>query len=114
MRNNRIVAPLLFVLCTAVYWLTAFPSIDWWDSAEYSTAAATLGVTGAPGSLILTLLGWPVANLLPGDSPAHRLNLFAGLLASIAALLIYLVVVELSALAGVRREWVRSVAGAVA
>lgn len=28
----------------AVYWRTAYPSITWWDSSSYSTAAVTLGV----------------------------------------------------------------------
>src|SRR3954468_2880 len=98
MRDRRLAGAGVVVVCLVVYWLTAFPSIDWWDSAEYSTAAATMGVTGAPGSLILTLLGWPIANLLPGDSPAHRLNLFAGVLAAATALLIYMVVLEVSSL----------------
>jgi len=27
----------------SLYWLTAHPTITWWDSAQYTTAAATLG-----------------------------------------------------------------------
>src|SRR4051794_1951728 len=104
MRERRLAGAALGTVCLIVYWLTAFPSIDWWDSAEYSTAAATMGVTGAPGSLILALLGWPIANLLPGDSPAHRLNLFAGVLAAVAATLIYTVVLELSSMTRARGD----------
>ena len=78
------------VACTAaglvplvVYWLTCHRAITWWDSAQYSLAADTLGITGAPGSLLLTLLGWTVTRFPLGISPAFALNLLAGLLAAI-------------------------------
>lgn len=78
------------VACTAaglaslvVYCLTCHRTITWWDSAQYSLAADTLGVTGAPGSLLLTILGWVVTRLPLGLSPAFALNLLAGLLAAI-------------------------------
>lgn len=74
-----------------VFWRTAYPTITWWDSGNYSLAAATLGVTSAPGSLLLTLLGWPLSRLALGLTPAHVLNLFAGVLAAIAAGLVYVV-----------------------
>ena len=77
-----------------VFWLTAYPTITWWDSSQYSLAASTLGVTGAPGSLFLTLLGWVVTRL-PLGSPAHVLNLFAGALAAITVALVYLIAVRL-------------------
>ena len=49
MRVPRFAVPVLIVACgVAVYWRTAFPSIDWWDSSSYSIAAATMGVTSAP------------------------------------------------------------------
>lgn len=71
-----------------VYWRTAYPSINWWDSGQYSLAAYTLGVAGPPGSLFLTLLGWPIARLSPGESVAHALNLFAGVLAATTVVLV--------------------------
>jgi hypothetical protein len=77
------------VTAAAVYWLTAYPTITWWDSSQYSLAASTLGVTGAPGSLLLTLLGWAVTRL-PIGSHAHTLNLLAGVLAALAAALVCL------------------------
>jgi hypothetical protein len=114
MRDRKLGGAAVLILCTAVYWMTAFPSIDWWDSAEYSTAAATMGVVSPPGSLILTLLGWPVVHLLPGGSPAHRLNLFAGVLAAMTAALTYAVVAELADAAGERRERAGVAGGAAA
>jgi hypothetical protein len=76
-------------IAAIVFWLTAYPTITWWDSSQYSLAATTLGVTGPPGSLLLTLLGW-LATRLPVGSPAHLLNLLAGTLAATAAALVYL------------------------
>jgi hypothetical protein len=46
-----------------------------------------LGIAGAPGSLLLTLLGWIVTRLPLGISSAFALNLFAGLLAAITVAL---------------------------
>lgn len=78
------------VLAVCVFWRTAFPTITWWDSSSYSLAAATFGISSSPGSLLLMLIGWPVAQLPIGTSPAYRLNLLAGVLAATAALVVYL------------------------
>jgi hypothetical protein len=98
---------IVVLVAAAVYWRTAYPEIDWWDSADYSLAAGTMGVTGAPGSLVMVLLGWPIVHLLPGDSPAHRLNLFAGVLGAIAAVLVCAVALALDHVAG--KEQPRSI-----
>jgi hypothetical protein len=51
------------------------------------------------GSLLLTLLGWPVARL-PIGSPAHTLNLFAGVLAALVVALVFVVAFTLRRTAG--------------
>ena len=84
----RVAAITVLLLSAAVFWYTAYPTITWWDSSSYSLAAATMGVASQPGSLLLTLLGWPVARLAFGTSPAHVLNLFAGVLAALTAMLV--------------------------
>jgi hypothetical protein len=93
--SRRAGAVAVALIAIAIYWRTAYPEIDWWDSSDYSLAAGTLGVTGAPGSLLMVLLGWPIVHFLPGDSPAHRLNLFAGVLGALAAVLVYVVALAL-------------------
>jgi hypothetical protein len=92
-RTSRIAALLVVAVAASVFWRTAYPTITWWDSSSYSLAAATLGVNSPPGSLLLTLIGWPVAHLPVGGSPAHALNLFAGLLAALVAALVYVVAI---------------------
>src|SRR6185437_5635030 len=79
---------------------TAYPTVTWWDSSSYSLGAATLGIESPPGSLLLTLLGWPVAHLPLGASPAHRLNLFAGLLAAVTVALVCAVALRLLGMSG--------------
>src|SRR6185437_15706177 len=91
----RAVAGAVLVLSAAVFWRTAYPTITWWDSSSYSLGAATLGIESPPGSLLLTLLGWPVAHLPLAGSPAHRLNLVAGVLAAITAALVCVVALSL-------------------
>ena len=86
---------LVMTIAALVFWRTAYPTINWWDSAEYSLAAGTLGIVGAPGSLLLTLLGWPIAHLPIGFSPAHVLNFFAGVLAALVAVLVYVIALGL-------------------
>ena len=85
-------------LAALVFWRTAYPGVTWWDSAQYSLAAGTLGNPGPPGSLLLTLLGWPVAHLHLSASPAHDLNLLAGLLAAATAGLVAAIALRLTRL----------------
>jgi hypothetical protein len=86
-------------IAAIVFWVSAYPTITWWDSSQYSLAAATLGVAGPPGSVLLTVLGWLVTRA-PLGAPAHVLNLVAGALAALATALVYLVALRLSRVAG--------------
>jgi hypothetical protein len=94
-RLRRTVGVVVIGLAAVVFWRTAYPTITWWDSGNYSLAAATLGITASPGSLLLTLLGWPLTRLPLGIAPAHILNLFAGVLAAITAGLVYVVALRI-------------------
>src|SRR5690242_2499872 len=90
-RASRTTPIAVLAVAAIVFWRTAYPTITWWDSSSYSLAAATLGINSPPGSLLLTLLGWPVAHLAIGTSSARLLNFFAGLLASITVMLVCVV-----------------------
>ena len=87
--RRRAVLAVVVVVAAGVFWRTAYPTITWWDSSSYSLAARTLAIAGQPGSLLLTLLGWPVAQLPIGSSPAHLLNLLAGVLAALVVALVF-------------------------
>ncbi len=66
----------------AVYAGAAARTITWWDGSSYPLAAVTLGIPGAPGSLLLTLLGWAATRILIVHPAAFQLNLLAGILAA--------------------------------
>lgn len=100
-RRSQLTGIAVVALSATIFWRTAYPTITWWDSSNYSTAASTLGLTAAPGSLVLTLLGWVVTRLPLGLSPAHALNLLAGLLAALAVGLVFAVAMRLIRRTGV-------------
>jgi hypothetical protein len=99
-RGRRIAALAVLAIATCVFWRTAYPTITWWDSPNYSLAAHSLGMTSPPGSLLLTLIGWPVSHLPLGMTPARMLNLFAGLLAGVTVALVFVVALRLRAPSG--------------
>ena len=70
------------VVAVVFYWLTAFRTITWWDSGEYSLAAITLGVPHPPGSQLAVWLGWIVTKLPLGVSKIVALNCLSGVFAA--------------------------------
>ena len=77
------IAAAIAVPAFIIYYLTAFRTITWWNSGEYSLAAAILGVAHPPGCLLGTILGWIVVKLTVCNSVAYALNLFSGMIAAI-------------------------------
>ncbi len=75
-----------FLLPFGLYLLTLAPTIYNLDSAELTTAAATLGITRATGYPLYTVLGFLWSKLPLGDV-GYRMNLFSALF---GALTIYL------------------------
>ena len=94
-RISYLSAALLAATSFIVYWLTAYRTITWWETPEYSLAAVCLGIPHAPGSLLATLIGWAAAKLPVTASAAFTLNLLAGVIASLTAVMVYLTVVRL-------------------
>jgi hypothetical protein len=90
-RNIILIVAAVGIIALIVYYLTAFRTITWWNSPEYSLAAATLGVAHPPGCLLGTILGWVIVKLAVCGSIASALNLFAGMIAAITAILVALI-----------------------
>jgi|GEM_PF-1629717 len=76
-----------------LYGLTLCRPVFWYDSAEFVTAAVTLGITHPPGYPLYTLLG-QVFTWLPLD-PATAVNLMSAVFAAVAVGLVFLVGREL-------------------
>jgi hypothetical protein len=92
-KSKYITGIIIFLISITVYWSGTYPTITWWESSEYSAAASCLGITGAPGSIFLTLLGWIVSKF--SSHPAFLFNLLAGAIASLAILLCFMVAQKL-------------------
>jgi hypothetical protein len=89
--SSRLYGLLLFIftiIIFTIYALTAQRTFSWWFGSSYPLTAITFGVHFPPGSLILTILGWLVAQLPLGVSKAFTLNLFNGLLAACACYMV--------------------------
>jgi hypothetical protein len=95
LRTSRWLPALVWLAAFVVFALTAYPTISWWESGEYSLAAATLGITPPPGSLLLTLLGWATTRVPTGLATAHVLNLLAGALAATTVTLVFRIALQL-------------------
>ena len=88
------------LISAAVFWRTAYPTINWWDSASYSLAAATLGLTSSPGSLLLTLIGWIVTRLPWSLTTARVLSLTGAAIAVVTVSLVRLAALRVRQVAG--------------
>jgi hypothetical protein len=62
-RALRAVPLATATIAFVAYAASAARTITWWDGSQYPLAAVTLGITGSPGSLLLTLLGWVVSRI---------------------------------------------------
>ena len=96
------------------YSLTAARTITWWDGSSYPLAAATLGIPGAPGSLLLTLLGWVVCQVPIVAPVAFRLNLFAALMGATLVGLISWLAIRLAASEDREPQWPERFGGVLA
>jgi len=85
----------VFLFSFITYCLTLWPGPRWWDSAGYMACSITMGVDGAPGSLLLQLLGrltWFATFLV---TPSARLNLLLALAVALAVTIVYFTIVRL-------------------
>jgi len=87
---NFILASLVFVMVMAVYLFTLAPTVTTEDSAEFVTAAYTLGVAHPPGFPLYVLLG-KLFTLIPLGSIAWRVNLMSAVFGAMTIALTYLI-----------------------
>lgn len=85
----------VFLVSLITYCLTLWPGPRWWDSAGYMASSITMGVDGAPGSLLLQLLGrlsWFATFFV---TPSARLNLLLALATALAVTILFFTIVRL-------------------
>ncbi len=109
---------ITLLLPLLIYGLTLSPTLNFWDAGEFITAGYTLGIPHPPATPMYVLVA-RLASLLPlGESVAHRINFMSAIFASLASLMMYLLVLKVT---GAWREegkaplrWIRVTGGVVA
>ncbi len=71
------------VFVFVVYVNTLAPSVNFIDSGELATVAATLGIAHPTGYPLFTLVGWLFSHLPIGASVIYKLNLMSAVLCSV-------------------------------
>jgi hypothetical protein len=90
-RRNISLWPFIFVvvITLTIYILTLSPSINSFDSAEFTTASFTLGIIHSPGYPLFISLAH-LTTLLPFGDPAYKINLLNAVYAALATGFMYL------------------------
>jgi len=78
---------IVFMLALALYVATLAPDLLTADNAEYQLVAHNLGVAHPPGYALHTMIG-KLFTLLPLNSPAWRVNLFAAVTGALTLALV--------------------------
>ena len=92
-RVNRIIAGIIFVLCSIVYLSTMQPNVSFWDCGEFVATAYTVSIPHPPGAPLWTLVG-KVATMMPiGSNPAVKMNAISAVSSGVTVMLLYLVIV---------------------
>ncbi len=93
--TNRIFAAVVFLISAVQFFLTAQPSVSFWDCGEFTAAAYYLQVPHPPGSPLFTLLGRIFAMIPFASNIAFRVNTISVLASAGSVLFLYLIAVKL-------------------
>ncbi|MCF7741307.1 MAG: DUF2723 domain-containing protein [Candidatus Marinimicrobia bacterium] len=89
-----ILASFSFLFAYIVKMLTVAPTVSFWDCGEYIAVSHILGVPHPPGSPLYLLIG-RIFSILPlGDNIGYRVNLISPIVASLAILFLFLIIVK--------------------
>ncbi len=90
-------AAAVFVVSLALDLRTLLPDVSYWDTGEFQTLGAVLGIAHPTGYPTYTLLDWLASIVFqPFGSPAFRADLLSAVLVSGACALLTVVVVQLT------------------
>ncbi len=94
-RNEHAIMSLVVLISFGVYQTTRCPTVSFTDSGELATVATTLGIAHPTGYPLWTLIS-RIATILPiGDEPIVRLNVFSGILTSLAVGLFFRIILTM-------------------
>jgi len=97
-RITQGLALIVFLIASAVYLTTLFPTVPFWDAGEFIAVSKILGVPHPPGTPFYVLLG-RIATMVPWRSVAERVNALSAIPAALAVMLTYLTTAKLARIA---------------
>ena len=89
-RVNNISGWIIFIISTAVYWLTAEPTGSFWDCGEFISCASKLQVAHSPGAPLFIMIAH-MFTLLTAD-PSHKalmVNYMSGIFSGLTILFLF-------------------------
>ena len=95
LRDHRLCAILVGLLCAALYWQTLAPTAMWYDMAEMPAAAYFLGIAHSTGYPLYLLLG-KLFTFIPVGDIAYRVNLMSAVFAAMTVIAVFFVVWDLT------------------
>ncbi len=115
-RNRLIVSLLVFTVALVTYWLTAAPTVSFWDCGELIAAANILGNPHPPGNPFFTLLARAFIVMMPFDDIGFRVNIISVITSAAMVTMVMLFTIKLLDLIFERKlsSFITSIAGMVA
>jgi len=92
---HRCVAAAVFAISAVQFFLTAQPTVSFWDPGELSAAAYMLQVPHPPGGPLFSLVGRFFYLLPIAGDPGFRMNLVSVASSAFSVLFVYLIAVRL-------------------
>ena len=91
---NRIIALLVFLISTAIYFLTIAPTTSFWDCGEFIACSHTLGVPHPPGAPLYLLVGRLFAMIPFVKDIGLRVNSISAITSGLTIMILYLIIVR--------------------
>lgn len=92
---HRIYAAGVFIFTLVIYWMTAQPSVSFWDCGEFIAASYYLQVPHPPGAPFFLLLGNIFSKIPFFENVGFKVNLISVLSSALTAFLLFLVAAKL-------------------
>jgi transmembrane protein TMEM260 (protein O-mannosyltransferase) len=92
---HRIIAFIVFLIAAATYFMTAQPSVSFWDCGEFIASSYALQVPHPPGTPFFILLGRFLSMVPFAENIAFRINAISILSSAFVILFLYLSAVKL-------------------
>lgn len=108
-------AAIVLLATAAVYLITMYPSVPFWDAGEYIAVSYILGIPHPPGTPFYVLVG-KIATMVPFGNIAQRVNGLSAIAGAVAVMLTFLTIVRLVRVSMGRDrspadEWIANIAG---